>query len=155
MDESAARTGALAFMKGHSAGVLATASLDGHPHASAVYYVCDDNFNIYFITLINSRKRAAMSENPQVAFTVGSQDMPQTVQVEGVAVELQNKDEMSEHVADLTKVLTSNRRYYAPITLLDPSTVILVWIKPTWIRWADYTSADSGSKKVLIEIQPA
>ena len=139
-------------MKAHRTGVLATTSESGQPHASAVYYVCDDDFNIYFFTLLNSRKRAAMSQNPKVAFTVGAQDVPQTMQIEGVAVELRDTEELSAHVEALTEVLTSNSTYYAPIMLLDRSELILVWIKPSWIRWADYTSADAGNKNVLFEI---
>jgi len=152
MDDTSARSEALAFLKSHSAGVLATASLEGQPHASAVYYVCDDAFDIYFLTLLSSRKRAAIGANPRVAFTVGSQDVPQTLQIEGMASEMQHEDDLSAHVADLVKVLTSNSTYYAPITKLDPSTVVLMHIKPTWIRWADYTSPVNGSKNVFTEI---
>src|ERR1700690_225087 len=115
MDQASARAAALAFLKSHSAGVLASATQEGQPHASAVYYVCDENFNIYFLTLLNSRKRAAMSANPRVAFTVGAQENPQTIQIEGIATELQHDDTLSTHVADLVKVLTSSSTYYAPI----------------------------------------
>ncbi len=152
MDETPARSQALEFLKSHSAGVLATASLDGQPHGSAIYYVCDDNFNIYFFTLLNSRKRSAMSTNPKVAFTVGTQDVPQTLQMEGSVTELQQGDDLSAHVSDLVRVLTTNSIYYAPITQLDRSTVILMWIKPNWVRWADYAAFKSGNKNIFTEI---
>jgi nitroimidazol reductase NimA-like FMN-containing flavoprotein (pyridoxamine 5'-phosphate oxidase superfamily) len=145
------RSEMLAFLKSHAAGVLATASPEGKPHASAVYYAADDNFNLYFFTLLNSRKFAAIQGNPNVAFTVGTLDVPQTLQIEGVAIELRHEDEMA-HVSDLVRALTSNSTYYAPITRLNPSETVLVWIKPTWIRWADYTSPESGSKNIFTEI---
>lgn len=146
------RAEALAFLKAHSAGVLSTVSTDGKAHGSAVYYVADENFNIYFLTLKTSRKFANLSANPSVAFTVGRQDVPQTLQLEGVATALQHPEDIGAHAGDLLKVLTSNSTYYAPLTKLDNDATAIVWIQPKWIRWADYTSPATGSKNVLIEI---
>ena len=43
---------ARAFLQSHTAGILATVSSDGKPHASAVYYVADDNFNSWQRSLL-------------------------------------------------------------------------------------------------------
>lgn len=147
-----ARAQALDFLKSHSAGVLSTVSEDGKAHGSAIYYVADENFNIYFLTLKTSRKCANLCANPSVALTVGRQDIPQTVQLEGVASVLQHPEEIGEHAEALMKALTSNSRYYAPLTKLDNDETAIVWIQPKWIRWADYTSQEHGSKAVLKEI---
>lgn len=147
-----ARADALSFLKSHKAGVLATAGADGAPHASAIYYVADDDFNLYFITLFSSRKYEAIRANPAVAFTVGTLDVPQTLQIEGVASELSHEDEKKEHISDLVKVLTSNSQYYAPVTKFDPSEVVMIWIQPKWVRWGDFSSVESGTDKVLTEI---
>ncbi len=154
-DAAAKRSTALAFLRSHTAGVLASASPEGKPHASAIYYVADNDFNIYFFTLLGGRKFAAMRANPSVAFVVGTLDVPQTLQMEGTVVEMRNQQDWSAHVADLVKVLTSNSVYYAPITKLDPSETVLMWLQPKWVRWADYASPESGSKKVLTEIPVA
>ncbi len=154
MDNTNARSDALAFLKAHSAGVLSTVSSDGKAHGSAIYYVADDTFNIYFVTLKTSRKFANLTANPSVALTIGRQDVPQTLQLEGIAAMLQHEEEIKAHVADLLKVLTSNSVYYAPITKLDNDATAIVWIQPKWIRWADYASVETGAKDVLIEIKP-
>jgi nitroimidazol reductase NimA-like FMN-containing flavoprotein (pyridoxamine 5'-phosphate oxidase superfamily) len=143
---------ALAFLRAHKAGVVATLSREGHPHASAVYYVCDDKFSIYFLTLASSRKYAAALANPWAAFVVGTQDIPQTLQIEGPISEVRPGDEARHQVAELMKVLTSNSTYYAPITKLDPADTVLMWIQPKWIRWADYSSPLSGNKNIFTEI---
>ncbi len=145
------RADALAFLKSHTAGVLSTVSVDGKAHGSAVYYVTDENFNIYLITLKTSRKFANLQANPSVALTVGRQNVPQTIQLEGVATMLRHPEEIGEHAADLMKVLTSNSRYYAPLTKLGDADTAIVWIQPKWVRWADYASLESG-KGVLQEI---
>lgn len=154
MDRDDPRTEALRFLKSHQAGVLATCGRDDQPHASAVYYICDDNFNLYFLTQATSRKVAALREHPQVAFTVGTQDVPQTIQIEGVAAEVQYQDTKDEKTAELADVLMRASTYFAPITKLDPANIILVWVQPKWIRWADYATQPHGTGNVWKEIQP-
>lgn len=151
MDDQS-RAQALDFLKNHSAGVLSTVSEDGKAHGSAIYYVTDENFNIYFLTLKTSRKFANLQANPSVALTVGTQDVPKTIQLEGVASVLQHPEEIGARAEELMKVLTSNSRYYAPLTQLDNDDTVIVWIQPKWVRWADYTSQEHGSKAVLKEI---
>ncbi len=143
---------ALAFLKAHNAGVLASAGTDGKPHASAIYYVADENFNIYFMTLFASRKYQAMRANPAVAFTVGTLDVPQTLQIEGTATELTHEEEKTERISQIIEILMSSSTHYAPITKLDRSEVVVMWIKPSWVRWADYASGETGTDKVLTEL---
>jgi len=143
---------AQAFLKAHNVGMLATVGADGKPRASIVHYVSDEHFNIYFLTLFASRKFAAMRANPAVAFTIGAREIPQTIQMEGAASELTHADEKKEHITELMKVLTSNSTYYAPLMKLDPSEIVMMWIKPTWVRWGDYASLESGSDNIFTEI---
>ena len=151
-DTEAARAEALAFLKANKSGVLSTISRDGKPQGSAIYYVCDDNFNIYFLTLASSRKFEALKANPCVAFTVGTQDVPQTVQLEGVAVELQNEDDINAHYPDLLNVLMSNTVYSAPVTQLGKSDAVVTWIQPKWIRWGNYGPRTDYKSSPLVEI---
>lgn len=151
-DRDDPRTEALRFLQGHQAGVLATVGADGQPHASALYYICDDNFNLYFLTQSSSRKAQAIAANPRVAFTVGTQDIPQTVQIEGIAEEIQYQETKDEKMAKLAEVLMGASTYFAPVTKLDPANIILVWIQPKWIRWADYATAMHGTDNVWKEI---
>ncbi len=146
-----ARTQALEFLKGHTAGVLATVSRDGSPHASAVFYVADDSFNIYFLTKMDSRKYTAISAHPQVAFTVGRLDVPQTLQIEGVASEIQDKGEITQRAPELMKTLEENNPQYIPLAKMD-STVVLMWIQPKWVRWGDFSAAGGGNASVFTEI---
>ncbi len=143
---------ALAFLKAHSAGVLSTAGKGDKPHGSAIYYVADDAFNIYFMTLFASRKYQALRENPAAAFTIGTLDTPQTLQIEGTVTELTHEEEKTEHISQLIDVLMSSSTHYAPITKLDRSEVVIMWLKPTWVRWSDYSSGETGTAQVQHEI---
>jgi len=150
MEEKRAR--ALEFLKAHSAGVLATASVEGQPHASAIFYVVDDTFNIYFLTLAANRKFLALRANPKVAFVVGAQDVPQSVQLEGVAEEVRDETRSAPFIAQLVELQASNKNYFAPITHLDRSEEVLVRVRPLWARWADYATDKTGNANVFTDI---
>lgn len=157
MDEKAlqteyARTDALAFLKRNKLGVLATISAEDTPHASMVYYTADDDFNFYFLTLVSTRKYSALCAHPQVAFTIARDDVPQTLQIEGMAMDISLDAEASKKKEEIFEVLNSNPWFYAPVTKLDPATTAVIWVRPTWIRWADYAFADKGTEHVFREI---
>ena len=65
--------------------------------------------------------------------------------------ELKQEEDVHAHIADLVQALTSNTRYYAPITQLPRSESVIFWVRPTWVRWADYTAGKAG-ENVLTEI---
>ncbi|HEY4502046.1 MAG TPA: pyridoxamine 5'-phosphate oxidase family protein [Candidatus Paceibacterota bacterium] len=147
-----ARKDALSFLRHHKTGVLATIAPSGEPHASMVYYTADDDFNVYILTLIDSRKFAAIQANPKAAFTVSMPDVPQTLQIEGVAMDISLDEEAKEKMGGLVDVLNSNNWFYGPIIKLDPKERVIIWLKPSWVRWADYAFQQSGSEHVLKEI---
>ena len=152
-DQAVARITAIAFLKAHTAGVLATVSGEGHPHASAIFYTTDERFSIYFLTLRSSRKYAAIQANPWAAFVVGEETVPQTLQIEGPISELRSDEEKQRRIPDLVKILTSNSTYYAPITKLDPVESAVMWLDAKWVRWGDYASPLQGTEDVLTEIK--
>jgi len=147
------RADALGFLKRNRTGVIATAGHDNLPHASAVHYIVDDDFNIYFLTLPSSRKYKALQAHPQVAFTVIREDVPQTIQIEGMAQDITLSLEMNEKKEQILKALEANPFFFPPISKLDPETPAVIWIKPNWIRWADYAFAQYGTDRVFKEIQ--
>src|SRR3989344_1531937 len=150
--ERGARTDALAFLKRNTVGVVATAGHDTIPHASAIHYYADDDFNIYFLTLPSSRKYEALCAHPQVAFTILREDAPQTIQIEGMAKDITLDRDMQEKKDKILEILNANPYFFAPITKLDPEKTAVIWIRPTWIRWADYAFAQYGTDRVFKEI---
>lgn len=153
MSEDKARQDALAFLKRHRTGVLATAGHDNVPHASVVHYTSDDKFNIYIMTLTNSRKYEALKAHPQVAFTIFTEDTPQTLQIEGMATDISESEEAGSKKDELFEILNKNPFFSPPITKLDIHDTAIVWIQPKWIRWADYAFAEDGTDRVLKEIE--
>ena len=146
------RTDALAFLKRNRTGILATAGHDNIPHASAIHYSADDDFNVYFLTLSSSRKYHALAAHPQVAFTVIREDVPQTIQIEGMAKDISLDASAEGTVARIVETLNKNPFFAAPISKLDAENPAVIWIRPTWIRWADYAFGKDGTDNVFKEI---
>ncbi len=147
-----ARKEALSFIKRHKTGVLATVSLKGEAQASMIYYTADADFNVYFLTLANTRKYRGLVAHPQVAFTVSTADIPQTLQMEGVAMDISLDPDAAAKKGELFEILNANPWFYGPISKLDPADILVVWIRPLWVRWANYAFAEAGSGHVFKEI---
>lgn len=141
------------FLKEHRLGVLSTVSPKGKPQASALFYVSDDDFSIYFTTLDTTRKFINLSANPNVAFTVASESVPRTLQMEGTAAELRENADAGYNVKELLGVLRSNKLYGPPLARLDPARIVIVKIVPKKIRWADYANSHYGTHNVQHEIK--
>lgn len=79
-----ARKDALHFLIENSTAVVATATGD-QPSASTVYYFADKDFNIFFITKVNTSKYLNISGNAKVAVVVGTGPEHISVQASGLA----------------------------------------------------------------------
>jgi general stress protein 26 len=152
--EPAVRAEALAFLQAHSAAVIATVSKDYLPHASVVYYCADDSFNVYFLTKIGSRKYNAIKAHPQGAFVIGRQDVPQTLQIEGVISELESEEDKARCTPQLMNVLEKQTPGIVPAGKMDGELAIM-WLQPKWIRWADFSVSAIGDKNLFVEIPVA
>lgn len=148
---STPRDEALEFLKTQEAGVLATLSEEGSPRARTVYYAADDAFNIYFFTLVGTRKVEEAARDARAAFVVFSSATPRTVQIEGTLEDLTETATMDEHVRTLSDRMLSRGLFSTPVTHLDPGKITYYKLSPTWVRWGDFTKGE-GTAAVLTEI---
>ena len=151
-DQANARKTALDFLKRHKTGVLSTVSAQNEARSRLLYYVCDDEFTIYFSTLSSTRKFKDITAHPQVSFTVGDEAVPQTLQMEGVVSEITEEQKLESNLASIIEVLMSNSVFYWPVIKLNEGEVKLLQMKPAWVRWADYAYAEKGEAEVFKEI---
>jgi general stress protein 26 len=125
----------LAFMRAHRLAVQATTSTDGAPQAAVVGFAVSDHFEIVFDTLASTRKAQNIRANARVAFVIGGlkRNDERTVQYEGIA------DEPTG--AELERLKTIYYEVFpdGPDRLGWPG-LIYVRVRPTWIRYSDYTS---------------
>ncbi len=152
-DTSAIRDEALSFLVNNESGVLSTVSEEGTPRSRQIYYACDDSFNIYFMTLANTRKVADLKANPAAAFVVSQLDIPRTLQIEGAVSDLTETAELDPLVSNFVHALMAKKRFGIPLEHLDAAVVRFFRLTPSWIRWGDFTFG-RGTDDVLTVINP-
>lgn len=153
-DPEGKREEALSFLVNHDAGVLATRSGDGEPRARMMYYTCDDAFNVYFMTLKNTRKVADLATHPRAAFVVAKTDIPRTIQLEGNVEDLTETATIDPLLSDFVHRLMAHTTYGIPLSRFDADEIRFYRLTPAWVRWGDFT-AEQGTDNVLTEIDPS
>ncbi len=150
-DSAGIRDEALTFLVNNESGVLSTVSSEGKPRSRQVYYTCDDSFNVYFLTLANTRKVADLAANPHAAFVVSQLDIPRTIQIEGSVENLTETAELDPLVSNFVRTLLEKKRFGIPLERLDAAVVQFYRLTPDWVRWGDFTLG-RGTDEVLTVI---
>jgi general stress protein 26 len=124
----------LAFLRQHRLAVEASVSAAQTPQAAVVGIAVTDRFEIVFDTLDSTRKALNLRSNPRLAFVIGgvADGEERTVQYEGVA------DEPSGAELEQLKAIYYSVYPDGPSRLSWPG-LIYVRVRPTWIRYTDYT----------------
>lgn len=113
--------------------VLATANKNGKPECAVMGYAITDVFTIILSTHKGTRKVQNISENPQVAVTIGWTFTEMNVQIEGSATII---TEGGKYVETETFFFSQNPDAK---TFKTPDT-IFIEIKPKWIKSLDLSS---------------
>jgi uncharacterized protein YhbP (UPF0306 family) len=135
----------LEFLRQHRLAVQASVFGSDGPQAAVVGYAVTEKFEIVFDTLDSTRKAQNLRKNPRVALVIGglSEGEERTVQYEGVA------DEPSgEELERLKKVYYEE--YPDGPSRLSWAGLIYVRVKPTWIRYSDF----SVNPPEIVEFSP-
>ena len=124
----------LAFLRQHRVAVEASVSDAGGAQAAVVGIAVTDRFEIVFDTLSSSRKAQNLRRNPKLALVIGGliEGDERTAQYEGVADEPAG-DELERVKQEYYSVYTDG-----PSRLTWPG-LIYVRVRPTWVRYSDYT----------------
>jgi general stress protein 26 len=153
METPDARKVALEFLKSKKAGVLSTLSPANEPRARLVYYSSDDAFNVYFLTMANTRKAEDIAAHPKAAFTIADEDAPRTLQIEGDVADITDSPADDAVIETLFHNLKMNAEYYAPLARLDRGDVRFYRLSPTWVRFGNFVAGHSTAE-TQFEIAP-
>jgi nitroimidazol reductase NimA-like FMN-containing flavoprotein (pyridoxamine 5'-phosphate oxidase superfamily) len=137
----------LHFLRRQRVAVVATVSAKGKPFAAPVFYNVDNNFNFYFFTKDESQKYLNLKENNTVAITIFTESSPQTVQAQGLAQLVKNPKEIINVTAPLFKrAMDSSQWYDPPIAKLKNGQLVVIKVKPTWLRFGDFRGVTGHPK---------
>ena len=124
----------LRFLREHRLAVQASVSPDSRAQAAVVGFAVSDRFEIVFDTIESTRKARNLRVNPQVALVVGGL-LPgdeRTAQIDGIA------DEPGGEDLDRLKAVYYEAYPDGPSRLSWPG-LIYVRVRPTWVRFSNYT----------------
>jgi len=124
----------LDFLRSHRLAVQASVSPTGAAQAAVVGFAITDQFEIVFDTLASTRKAQNLRQNPKIALVIGgaTDGEERTVQYEGIA------DEPSGPELEELKQVYYTAYPDGPGRLSWPG-LIYVRVRPTWLRYSDYT----------------
>jgi len=124
----------LEFLRQHRLAVQASVSAADAPQAAIVGYAITDRFEIVFDTIDSTRKAKNLRHNRRLALVIGGwlAGDERTVQYEGIA------DEPSGAELERLKQVYYGAYPDGPSRLSWPG-LIYVRVRPTWIRYSDYT----------------
>lgn len=121
----------LSFLRRYRLAVQATVAPGGAPQAAVVGFAVSDALELVFDTTTVTRKFANLSADPRIALVVGW-DHDATAQIEGVA-------DFPEG-AELARI---REVYFAAYPdgrdRLKWPDITHVRVRPTWVRFSDYT----------------
>ncbi|HSA84513.1 MAG TPA: pyridoxamine 5'-phosphate oxidase family protein [Patescibacteria group bacterium] len=134
--------------------VLATVDQHGEPMAATVYFLVDEQFNVYFLTKTFSRKYANLEKNDHVALVIGTENNPVTAQIQGRAEKLVTP-EYGEWEQKFLHAFFKNE-FVAPLFQLSPekNDIVIYRVKPTWIRWLDLRREKNKVDNTFVQILP-
>jgi len=131
----------LNFLRKQNSAVLATIKTGNVAHAATIYFYTEDDLRFYFLTKNSTMKFTNIKENHSVALVISDPDNLETVQVEGIAREVDYAKEYSQTMEKFTQKLESRGKEWEKIPLnhiQNKGYYVFVQITPTWIRWTDY-----------------
>lgn len=136
----------LQFLNDNHAGVLATASNLGKPHAATVYITYDQELNLYFVTRKNTQKSQNLQSNNQVALAVYNAASQTTLQAEGTAIEVTQPQKVQWIFNDIWRIASQTSATNPPpqTQLLGAGDYVAYQLSTPSLRLATYAQPSSS-----------
>lgn len=87
-----------------------------------------------------------------MAFVVSDEDMPATLQIEGVVEDITETATNDEQTKSLLAILFEKGERFAPVTHLDAGVIRIYKLTPSWMRLGAF-KGNQGSDEVFSEIR--
>ena len=126
------------FLSGYLEAVISTVNQYNHPQAAMVYYIADDDFNLYFLTRQSSRKYANLQHNPAVAVVVADPINQISIQLEGKAKDISDQKQTPPFAERLLSLLNDKHFHTAPLFQIDSGAARVIRVTPEWLRYSSF-----------------
>ncbi len=140
------------FLKHHHMGVLSTVTENNKPWGSAIYFVVDEDFNIFFVTRMKTFKYQNLDANPYVALTVADEENQTTVQLMGKISKVPAEDYMDIVFTRLAAIQPKGDiNWSPPLMKVHKGDYMPLRITPSKLQYANYKKQSSDIDHKYIE----
>lgn len=137
---------ARAFLKNHKVGVLATVDPNGEPHAAAIYYSIDKDFNLAFLTKAHTKKADNLEHNAHAMLVVYEAETQTTVQVTGVVHKVTDSTELNDIFTQIVYAsIDTSHTDVPPIARLELGEYVAYRLEPVQVRMASFKHHEQGN----------
>ncbi len=146
---------ALNFLCDNRLAVLSTVSPESDmPQSALVYYVVDESFPLFIVTIKQSRKIKNLLKNQKVSLVIFSEIPPIELQIEGTAEIIEDphkKNQMSERYLEVSNKNPETLNW--PPILKLPNSDGFEFLKVTidWFKYSDFSEREGS----IVEGTPA
>lgn len=141
------------FLRSKTIAVISTVAHTNQPMSATIYFVVDKYLNFYFMTKNSTRKCKNIAYNREISLVVGTENIPVTVQIQGLAEKVEDEAEFALRMDQLKEISFKNN-FIGPLFQIDEAKneIVIYKVKPTWVRWLD--QRDPNGNKGFIQILP-
>lgn len=120
-------------------GILSTVNEHGTPWGSAIYFVADDDFKLYFVTRVNTLKFQNIDARPKAALTVADGTSQITVQLVGNVSRVPVKQYFDVIFGKLAAIHPEGDNSWSPpVEKVHAGDYIPLCLTPKELQYADY-----------------
>lgn len=132
----------LKFLEGNSLAVISTVTKEGKPDGSAVYYLIEKNFDIFFITKKGTSKYKNIHHLNEVVLTVTNTATKETAKIKGKAEPVNKAAFNIEIMEKVAGKLNHDDDFETilPILKRDSGDILTIKIQPYEITMSDYST---------------
>lgn len=143
MEKAEAKHKVKDFLTKNPVGVLSTAGGDSAPYSTTIYFVTDDNLNVYFLSKAETQKIKNIQDNNKIMLVAFEAKTQTNVQISGSAYEEKDGPSLQNIFKEILEVTrnTSNAEV-PPISKLFAGAYVVYKIKPAQINYSVYNQKD-------------
>lgn len=135
------------FLENNHLGILATVSEENSPNATAIYYVTEDTFQLYFATSKDSKKYQNILKNNKVVLVV-TEEPTKVLQIEGEARVIEDyakKGFIIDHYLEIAKKSNPDYANWPPLLKLpNQNDFVFLEIIISQFKFSDFSESLSS-----------
>jgi uncharacterized pyridoxamine 5'-phosphate oxidase family protein len=140
------------FLQKQHTGVISTVSEEKQPWGSTIYFIPDDDLNLYFITRAKTKKYQNINLHPIVAITAYDEQTQTTVQASGHISQVPAR-EVTEVALEKLSVIQpkGDINWKPPFIKVHKGDWMVLKFNPNYMQYANYSEQKTNIHEDYIQ----